>query len=245
MDRAQVTIAFLMEDYVTHLRHHLVQLRTCSPPDRGYARTPVRQQPQVVTADQGARSEVLRHAGASAGAEVPLDRLLRQPRAGQRDRRSAPGELFVHRNVANVVVHTDLNCLSVLQYAVDVLQVEHVIVCGHYGCGGVRAALRRRQLGLIDNWLRHVQDVRDRHTAELDAARRRGRARRPAVRAERRSSRCATSARPPSFRMPGGAGRRCTVHGWIYSLAGRAAARPARHRFGPITSLRGAKQNAR
>jgi carbonic anhydrase len=78
-----------------------------------------------------------------------------------------PGQLFVHRNVANVVVHTDLNCLSVLQYAVDVLAVEHVIVCGHYGCGGVRAAYLKSSLGLIDNWLRHVEDVRDRHQDRL------------------------------------------------------------------------------
>ncbi|MCC6197013.1 MAG: carbonate dehydratase [Burkholderiales bacterium] len=78
-----------------------------------------------------------------------------------------PGELFVHRNVANIVVHTDLNCLSVLQYAVDVLRVEHVIVVGHYGCGGVRAARQGKPLGLIDNWLRHVQDVADRHASFL------------------------------------------------------------------------------
>ena len=77
----------------------------------------------------------------------------------------APGELFVHRNVANVVVHTDLNCLSVLQYAVEVLRVEHVIVCGHYGCGGIQAAYQRNSLGLIDNWLRHVQDVYDHHSS--------------------------------------------------------------------------------
>ncbi|MBM3807504.1 MAG: carbonate dehydratase [Acidimicrobiia bacterium] len=80
-----------------------------------------------------------------------------------------PGELFVHRNVANVVVHSDLNCLSVLQFAVDVLEVKHVIVCGHYGCGGVRAAMDRQSHGLIDNWLRHVQDVQRAHGPELRA----------------------------------------------------------------------------
>jgi len=78
-----------------------------------------------------------------------------------------PGEMFVHRNVANVVVHTDFNCLSVMQYAVDVLKVEHIIVCGHHSCGGVKAAMENSQLGLIDNWLRHVQDVIREHEPAL------------------------------------------------------------------------------
>ena len=78
-----------------------------------------------------------------------------------------PGDVFVHRNVANVVVHTDLNCLSVLQYAIEVLRVRHVIVCGHYGCGGVAAAFHGSRHGLIDNWLRHVADVADKHADEL------------------------------------------------------------------------------
>jgi carbonic anhydrase len=78
-----------------------------------------------------------------------------------------PGELFVHRNIANLVVHTDLNCLSVMQFAVEILKVRHVIVCGHYGCSGVAAALRRDRIGLSDNWLRHVQDVREKHEKRL------------------------------------------------------------------------------
>ncbi|OAI43150.1 carbonic anhydrase [Verrucomicrobia bacterium SCGC AG-212-E04] len=78
-----------------------------------------------------------------------------------------PGELFVHRNVANLVVHTDLNCLSVMQFSVDVLKIRHIIVCGHYGCSGVNAALRRERIGLSDNWLRHLQDVREKHDARL------------------------------------------------------------------------------
>jgi len=81
-----------------------------------------------------------------------------------------PGELFVHRNVANIVVHTDLNCLSVMQFAVDVLKVEHIMVVGHYGCGGVRAALERQRLGLIDNWLRHIIDVHVKHRERVEAA---------------------------------------------------------------------------
>ena len=79
-----------------------------------------------------------------------------------------PGEIFVHRNVANLVIHTDINCLSVLQYAVEILEVEHIIVCGHYGCGGIEAAVEDQRHGLIDNWLRHVRDVYQRHAVELD-----------------------------------------------------------------------------
>ena len=128
-----------------------------------------------------------------------------------------PGELFVHRNVANVVVHTDLNCLSVLQYAVDVLKVQHVIVTGHYGCGGVRAAESNTSLGLIDNWLRHVQDVRDRHLALLD------RMLDPEARVDRlcelnvvEQARhvCQTTI----VREAWGRGQSLTVHGWIYAL---------------------------
>ncbi len=128
-----------------------------------------------------------------------------------------PGELFVHRNVANIVVHTDLNCLSVIQFAVDVLKVEHVIVCGHYGCGGVKAALSQESLGLVDNWLRHVQDVRQKHEAELaalpDFAQRHDRLCELNV-LEQMSNVCQTSILRDAWRR----GQSVAVHGWIYSV---------------------------
>lgn len=128
-----------------------------------------------------------------------------------------PGELFVHRNVANVVVHTDLNCLSVMQFAVDVLKVKHIIVCGHYGCSGVLSALRGERHGLIDNWLRHVQDVRNKHEQIL--------AKFPGE--EERADRlcelnvieqvmnvCQTSLVQDCWAR----GQEINVHGWIYGL---------------------------
>ena len=97
-----------------------------------------------------------------------MDWLLRQPGANQITGLE-PGEVFVHRNVANVVVHSDLNALSTIQFAVERLKVQHVMVVGHYGCSGVQAALEGARIGLADNWLRHIQDVRDRHRVLLDA----------------------------------------------------------------------------
>ena len=127
-----------------------------------------------------------------------------------------PGELFVHRNVANLVVHTDLNCLSVLQYAVDVLKVRHVIVCGHYGCGGVKAALDESRLGLIDNWLRHVQDVAALKSAalqDLDAAARVDRLCELNVMEQARHVRETTIVQDAWER-----GQMLDVHAWIYGL---------------------------
>lgn len=128
-----------------------------------------------------------------------------------------PGELFVHRNVANVVVHTDLNCLSVLQYAVDVLKVKHVIVCGHYGCGGIRAALHSDRLGLIDNWLRHVQDVRKKYETPLLAiadTENRGDKLCELNIVEQVANVCETTVIQDAWAR----GQNVTVHGWIYGL---------------------------
>jgi carbonic anhydrase len=127
-----------------------------------------------------------------------------------------PGEVFVHRNVANVVVHTDLNCLSVLQYAVDVLRVQHVLVVGHHGCAGVLAALLNRQLGLIDNWLRHIQDVRLKHAAMLDSL---PEPRRPDCLCELNVIEqvvnvCQSTVVHEAWKR----GQQISIHGWVYSL---------------------------
>ncbi len=127
-----------------------------------------------------------------------------------------PGELFVHRNVANVVVHSDLNCLSVIQFATDVLKVKHIIVVGHSGCGGVVAALENRRIGLADNWIRHVQDVRNRHADWLETL--------PAARrvdalcelnvVEQALNVCQTTVVQDAWQR----GQEIVVHGWVYRL---------------------------
>lgn len=128
-----------------------------------------------------------------------------------------PGELFVHRNIANIVVHTDLNCLSVMQFAVDILKVRHIIVCGHYGCSGVMAALRRQRLGLSDNWLRHVQDVRQKHERFLVEA---GGDQAAADRLcelnviEQVANVCHTTIARDAWER----GQELSVHGWVYGL---------------------------
>ena len=128
-----------------------------------------------------------------------------------------PGELFVHRNVANLVVHTDLNCLSVLQFAVDILKVRHIIVCGHYGCSGVMAALRRERLGLSDNWLRHLQDVRQKHEPGLMNLTNQAEASNRLCELnviEQVANVCHTTIARDAWER----GQDLTVHGWIYGL---------------------------
>lgn len=129
----------------------------------------------------------------------------------------SPGELFVHRNVANLVVHTDLNCLSVMQFAVDLLKVRHIIVCGHYGCSGVQAALRRDRLGLSDNWLRHIQDVGQKHEARLKSAQDETEAANRLCELnviEQVANVCQTTIALDAWER----GQELTVHGWIYGL---------------------------
>jgi carbonic anhydrase len=128
-----------------------------------------------------------------------------------------PGERFVHRNVANVVVHADLNCLSVMQFAVDVLKIEHIIVVGHYGCGGVQAALRGERHGLVDNWLRHVADVAQKHdkilaAVELDALRHARLCELNVI--EQTLNVCQTTVVQDAWER----GQHLSVHGWVYGL---------------------------
>ena len=130
----------------------------------------------------------------------------------------APGEVFVHRNIANVVVHTDLNCLSVIQFAVDIIHVKHIIVVGHYGCSGVRAALGRHKVGLSDNWLRHVRDVQEKHGAYLgtvlETTERHARLCELNVIEQVRNV-CQTSSVQEAWER----GQKLNIHGWIYGVA--------------------------
>lgn len=127
------------------------------------------------------------------------------------------GEMFVHRNIANVVVHTDFNLMSVLEYAVNVLQVKHIIVCGHYGCGGVRAAMTNKSFGLVDNWLRNIKDVYNKNSVELDAI----------ENEDKRSDRLTELnvveqvqhlAKTKIVQGAWAAGRQLQIHGWVYGL---------------------------
>ena len=128
-----------------------------------------------------------------------------------------PGQIFVHRNLANVVVHTDLNCLSVIQYAVEVLQVKHIIVCGHYGCGGVKAAMDNKEHGLIDNWLRHIKDVYRYHEARIEALpdeQQKLNALCELNVVEQVANICHTTIVQGAWKS----GQELAVHGWIYSI---------------------------
>ena len=128
-----------------------------------------------------------------------------------------PGELFVHRNIGNLVVHTDLNCLSVIQFAVDVLKIRHIIVCGHYGCSGVRAAMMKERHGLVDNWLRHIQDVRASHDERLRRLRGDDQQHDRLCELnvlEQVANVCRTSIVEDAWAR----GQALTVHGWIYGI---------------------------
>ncbi|HEV2179821.1 MAG TPA: carbonate dehydratase, partial [Gemmatimonadaceae bacterium] len=174
--------------------------------NRAWAAHMTREDPAFFTRLSGQQAPQYLWIGCS-DSRVPANQIVGLP----------PGEMFVHRNIANVVVHSDLNCLSVMQFAVEYLRVQHIIVCGHYGCGGVAAAMRDDKLGVVDNWLRHVQDVRWKHTRELDAL--------PNDDARRRRlcelnvvEQVANAAQTTVVRDAWARGQSVSVHGWVYGL---------------------------
>jgi carbonic anhydrase len=182
-------------------------LKECFDANRRWAQRVSRDDPGYFDRLRHAQRPELLWIGCS-DSRLPPDRIL--------DR--LPGEIFVHRNVANIVVHTDMNFLSVLQYGVEILEVKHVIVCGHYGCGGVRAAMQGRPLGLIDNWLGHVRDVAlanaDALAAIADTEQREDRLCELNVAAQVANV-CHTTIVQEAWRR----GQPLTVHGWVYSLS--------------------------
>lgn len=128
-----------------------------------------------------------------------------------------PGEVFVHRNIANLVIHTDLNCLSVIQYAVEVLKVKHIIVCGHYGCGGIQAAMENKEHGLIDNWLRNIKDIFRYHQAQIDLLQNQKEKLNLLCElnvVEQVANICHTTIVQSAWKS----GQELAVHGWIYSI---------------------------
>lgn len=181
-------------------------LDECFAANRQWAAKQVQSDPEYFTRLESLQAPDLLWIGCS-DSRIPANQIIGR----------APGDVFVHRNIANVVEHTDVNCLSVLQYAVDVLKVKHVVVVGHYGCGGVRAAMQAQPLGLIDNWLRHIRDVHLWNREELNAI----------EDIEKRTNRlaelnvesqvanvCHTTIVQDAWNR----GQTVTVHGWIYSL---------------------------
>jgi len=174
--------------------------------NRDWAAEMTRQDPAFFTRLSGQQAPHYLWIGCS-DSRVPANQIVGLP----------PGEMFVHRNIANVVVHSDLNCLSVMQFAIEFLRVQHIIVCGHYGCGGVAAALRGDRLGVVDNWLRHVQDVRWKHNRELDAL--------PNDDVRRRRlcelnvlEQVVNAAQTTVVRDAWARGQSLSVHGWVYAL---------------------------
>lgn len=174
--------------------------------NRVWAADMTRQDPAFFTRLSGQQAPQYLWIGCS-DSRVPANQIVGLP----------PGEMFVHRNIANVVVHSDLNCLSVMQFAVEYLRVQHIIVCGHYGCGGVAAALRDDKLGVVDNWLRHVQDVRWKHSAALDALPD-GEARRRRLCELNVIEQVVNAAQTTVVRDAWARGQTVSVHGWVYGL---------------------------